>query len=309
MAKTVNFVKPRSNKIKSSNWQFWAIGALPLLFIIIFHYVPMGGIVMAFKDFSARKGIWNSEWVGLQYFKQFLTSPSSSKIIWNTLILGIYSLAASFPVPILLAIGLNEIRGGRFKKTVQMVTYAPYFISMVVMVGLIMQLTDLRTGILNQILELVGIDPVNFFGDPKIFRHLYVWSGVWQTAGYSSIIYLAAFSGVSSELQEAAVVDGATRLKRIWHVDLPCVRPTIIIMLIFSCGQIMNIGFEKVFLMQNNMNMSTSEVISTFVYKVGLQNADYSFSTAVGLFNSIISFILLVTVNTLSKKFTETSLW
>lgn len=299
----------KSKGIKNSNWQFWVIIALPLLYIFIFSYLPMGGIIMAFQDFSPRKGFLGSPWVGLKWFKQFLTTPNCIKIIMNTLIIGVYSLIASFPIPILLAIGLNEVKSVRFRKIVQMITYAPYFISTVVMVGLLMQLTDLRTGILNRILELFGVEAVNFFGDPKIFRSLYVWSGVWQTTGYSAIIFFAALAGVSKELQEAAIVDGASRIKRIWHVDLPAILPTIIIMFIFNCGSIISIGFEKIFLMQNNINMSVSEVISTYVYKVGLQNGNYSFSTAVGLFNSIISFILLITVNSISKKVTETSLW
>lgn len=311
--KTVTAIpKSKLNKhkgIKNYNWQFWAIIGLPLLYVIVFAYIPMGGIVLAFKDYSIRKGIWGSDWVGLQNLKQFLLSPSSSKVIWNTLILGFYSLLASFPIPIILAVSLNEIRGAKFRKFVQMTTYAPYFISTVVLVGILMQITDLRTGMINNILGLFGIDPINFFGDPKIFRHLYVWSGVWQTAGYSAIIYIAALAGVNPELKEAALCDGASRLQRIWHVDLPAIRPTIVTMLIFACGGMINIGFDKVYLMQNNMNLSVSEVIATFVYKVGLVNADYGFSTAAGLFQSLVSFIMLITVNQISKKITETSLW
>jgi multiple sugar transport system permease protein/putative aldouronate transport system permease protein len=283
--------------------------ALPLAYIIIFCYVPMGGILMAFKDYSPRRGIWQSPWVGLKWFKQFLTTPSGLTVILNTLRLGFYSLIAGFPIPILLAVGLNEIRSLRFKKTVQMVTYAPYFISVVVMVGMLMQLTDLRIGIFNRLITILGGHPVNFFGEARIFPHLYVWSGIWQTMGYSSIIYIAALAGVSRETQEAAVVDGASRLQRIWHVDLPAIRPTIVILLIFNCGSIMSIGFEKAYLMQNPINMATAEVISTFVYKVGLQNGNYSFSTAVGLFNSIVGFVLMVTVNQISKKLTDTSVW
>ncbi|MDR1325736.1 MAG: ABC transporter permease subunit [Treponema sp.] len=304
-------MKPKSNKrrLLTSNWQFWAIIALPLAYIITFSYVPMSGILMAFKDYSPRRGIWQSEWVGLRWFQQFLTTPSGLTVIFNTLRLGFYSLLAGFPVPILLAIGLNEIRAVRFKKFVQMLTYAPYFISVVVMVGMLMQLTDLRIGIFNRIIVLCGEQALNFFGEARIFPHLYVWSGIWQTMGYSSIIYIAALSGVSRELQEAGIVDGVSRIQRIWHIDLPSIRPTIVILLIFNCGSIMSIGFEKVYLMQNSINMSISEVISTFVYKVGLQNANYSFSTAVGLFNSIVAFILMMSVNQLSKKLTDTSVW
>ncbi|MDR2535660.1 MAG: ABC transporter permease subunit [Treponema sp.] len=298
--------KPR---VPAGSWQFWLIIAFPLAYILIFSYIPMTGMLMAFKDYSPRRGIWQSPWVGLKWFEQFLTTPSGLTVIGNTLRLGFYSLLAGFPIPILLAIGLNEIRSLGFKKSVQMVTYAPYFISVVVMVGMLMQITDLRMGILNRFIVLLGGRPVNFFGQASIFPHLYVWSGVWQTMGYSSIIYIAALSGVSKELQEAAIVDGVSRVQRIWYVDLPTIRPTIIILLIFNCGSIMSIGFEKVYLMQNSINISTAEVISTFVYKVGLQNANYSFSTAVGLFNSIVAFALMMIVNQLSKKLTDTSVW
>ncbi|MDR0525849.1 MAG: ABC transporter permease subunit [Spirochaetaceae bacterium] len=302
-------MKIKRSRAPAGSWQFWLIMVLPLAYIIIFSYVPMSGVLMAFKDYSPRRGIWQSPWVGLRWFKQFLTTPSGVTVIVNTLRLGFYSLLAGFPIPILLAIGLNEIRSLRFKKTVQMVTYAPYFISTVVMVGMLMQITDLRLGILNRLLTLFGGQAVNFFGSAEIFPHLYVWSGVWQTMGYSSIIYIAALAGINKELQEAAVVDGVSRVQRIWYVDLPAIQPTVIILLIFNCGSIMSIGFEKTYLMQNSINMPTAEVISTFVYKVGLQNANYSFSTAVGLFNSLVAFGLMMAVNQLSKKLTDTSVW
>ena len=310
MAKSVKAVPAKKkSKRKSSNWQFWAIIALPVIYAIVFAYIPMGGIIIAFKDYSIRKGILGSSWVGLKYFKQFLTYHSSVLVIKNTFILGIYTLIANFPIPILLAIAINEIGNRKFKKTMQMVTYAPYFISVVVLVGMMMQMMDLRTGIINVLLQKVGIDAINFFGDAGIFRHLYVWSGVWQTAGYSSIIYVAALAGVSPELQEAAIVDGATRVQRIMHVDIPAIMPTVIIMLIFNCSNIVSIGMDKIYLMQNSLNTSVSEVISTFVYKVGVVNSNFSYSTAAGLFQSIVAFALLVIVNQICKKVTETSLW
>lgn len=309
LAKTTKIRVNKKNKIKSANWQFWVIIALPVIYAFVFAYIPMGGILMAFKDYSIRKGIFGSDWVGLKYFEQFLMSPSSSKVIANTLVLGVYSLLVNFPLPIILAIGLNEMRSAGYKKVIQMVTYAPYFISTVVLVGMMMQMMDLRTGVINVLLGKLGFDPVNFFGDVSLFRGLYVWSGLWQTAGYSAIIYIAALAGVSPELKEAATVDGASRLQRIWHVDLPAILPTIITMLIFNCGSVMNIGFDKVFLMQNPLNTGTSEVISTFVYKVGVVNSDFGFSTAAGLFQSVVSFVLLVAVNKICKKLTETSLW
>lgn len=306
---TAGVLASGKRKRRSSTWQFWLIIALPVIYAIVFAYVPMGGIIIAFKDYSIRKGILGSRWVGLEYFRQFLTSPSSVLVIKNTVILGIYTLIVNFPFPILLAIGINEVRKTFFKKYVQMVTYAPYFISIVIMVGMMMTMMDMRSGVINSLITALGGKPVNFFGDPKIFRHLYVWSGLWQTMGYNSIIYVAALAGVSKELQEAAIVDGASRLKRIIHVDIPSIMPTIIIMLIFNCASIVNIGMDKIFLMQNSMNASVSEVISTYVYKVGVVNANFGFSTAAGLFQSIVSFALLVIVNQLCKWFTESSLW
>lgn len=293
----------------TKHWQFYVIIALPVLFVVVFNYGPMYGVLMAFQDFSARRGIWGSEWVGLKHFEQFLSSPSSMRIIWNTLEIGLYGLIAGFPLPILLAIGLNECRHTRFKKTVQMVTYAPYFISTVVLVSIVMQLTSPRTGLINNFLGLLGIDAINFMGSPELFSSIYVWSGIWQGTGYAAIIYIAALSGVSTELKEAAVIDGASKVRRIWHVDLPSIRPQIIILFIFNMGSIIGVGFEKAYLMQNSLNLSKSEVISTFVYKVGLENADYSFSTAVGLFNSLVSVILLLSANYIAKKVSDTSLF
>ena len=243
------------NRVKNSNWQFWAIIAVPLIYAIVFAYIPMGGVILAFKDYSIRKGIWGSDWVGLRYFKQFLLSPSSSKVIINTLVLGFYSLLASFPIPILRAVGLNEVKAVKFKKTVQMITYAPYFISTVVMVGMLMQMTDLRIGIINKLLGLFGVGPVNFFGDVDIFRSLYVWSGVWQGMGYSAVIYIAALASVDTSQVEAAIIDGAGRFARVWNVDIPAIMPTIVIQLILAVGSTMSLGFDKVYLMQTPVNI------------------------------------------------------
>lgn len=301
--------KTRKLRRKNSIWQFWAIIAVPLVLVFVFSYIPMFGIVIAFKDFSPRKGIMGSDWVGLKYVIQFLTSPSSVRVIKNTFLLGIYQLLFSFPLPIILAISLNECRSNGVKKFVQMITYAPYFISTVVLVGILMQVTDMRIGILNRLLGLLGAAPINFFGDKDLFRGLFVGSGIWQTMGYTAVIYLASLSSVSTELKEAAICDGASRLKRICHVDVPGIAPTIVTMFIFNCGNVINIGFEKAYLMQNSVNIPKSELISTFVYKVGLSNANYSFATAAGLFNSVISFALLIIVNQISKKLTDTSLF
>ena len=299
----------KKKKRRNSTWQFWAIILIPLVLVFVFNYIPMFGVIIAFEDFSPRKGILGSDWVGLKYVIQFLTSQSSTKVIKNTFILGIYQLIFTFPVPIILAVSLNECRSRHIKKFVQLITYAPYFISTVVLVGILMQVTDMRIGIINRIIGLFNIGPINFFGDKDLFRGLFVGSGIWQTMGYSAVIYLASLDGVSMELKEAAICDGANRLKRICHVDIPGIFPTIVTMFIFNCGNIINIGFEKAYLMQNSVNMPKSELISTFVYKVGLSNANYSFATAAGLFNSVISFVLLIIVNQISKKLTDTSLF
>ena len=296
-------------RLSKTELQFWIIVAVPLLYILLYCYVPMGGIILAFKDYSIRKGIWGSEWVGLRYFRQFLTSPSSLNVIKNTLILGIYSLVVTFPLPIVLAIMLNEMRSLKYKKFIQMVTYAPYFISTVVFVGMLMQLFSQRTGIVNVLLKKIGMDPVNFLGNSSCFRSLYVWSGLWQGAGYSSIMYIAALAGADPQLQEAAIIDGASKMQRIWHVDLPEIRPTIVTCLIFSCAGAIAIGFDKVYLMQNSLNANVSEVIATFVYKVGLVNSDIGFSTAAGLFQSLVSFLILVTANKICRKLLDIGLW
>ena len=296
-------------RLSKTELQFWIIVAVPLLYILLYCYVPMGGIILAFKDYSIRKGIWGSEWVGLRYFRQFLTSPSSLNVIKNTLILGIYSLVVTFPLPIVLAIMLNEMRSLKYKKFIQMVTYAPYFISTVVFVGMLMQLFSQRTGIVNVLLKKIGMDPVNFLGKSSCFRSLYVWSGLWQGAGDSSIMYIAALAGVDPQLQEAAIIDGASKMQRIWHVDLPEIRPTIVTCLIFSCAGAIAIGFDKVYLMQNSLNANVSEVIATFVYKVGLVNSDIGFSTAAGLFQSLVSFLILVTANKICRKLLDIGLW
>lgn len=299
----------KKKKRRNSTWQFWAIILIPLVLVFVFNYIPMFGVIIAFEDFSPRKGILGSDWVGLKYVIQFLTSQSSTKVIKNTFILGIYQLIFTFPVPIILAVSLNECRSRHIKKFVQLITYAPYFISTVVLVGILMQVTDMRIGIINRIIGIFNIGPINFFGDKDLFRGLFVGSGIWQTMGYSAVIYLASLAGVSMELKEAAICDGANRLKRICNVDIPGIFPTIVTMFIFNCGNIINIGFEKAYLMQNSVNMPKSELISTFVYKVGLSNANYSFATAAGLFNSVISFVLLIIVNQISKKLTDTSLF
>ena len=295
-------------KIKKS-MPYYLIILLPVIYLIVFKYIPMFGIVISFKDYRVSKGIFGSEWVGFKYFTMFFNTPSFKNVMVNTIGISLYSLAASFPLAIILALALNECGNRFFKKTVQMVTYMPYFISTVVLVSMIMQFTDVQVGIVNKLITMFGGDTRNFMGIPQYFKSIYVWTGVWQTTGYSAIIYLAALAGVSQELHEAAIVDGATKMKRIWHIDLPGISSTIVILLLLNVGYILNVGFEKIYLMQNSLNMNTAEVISTYVYKIGLANMNYSFSTAVGLFNSVINLILLLLSNALAKKYTDSSLW
>lgn len=291
------------------HWQLYLIMLPPLLIILIFHYGPMVGLQIAFKEFNVVGGIWNSPWVGLKHFKEFITSYQFPRLIKNTLGISLYSLIAGFPVPILLAIMINECTNTKFKKAVQLITYAPHFISTVVMVSVVLMLLAPRAGMINNIVALLGGERIDFIAKPEYFKSIYVWSGIWQSMGYNSIIYIAALSGIDPSLYEAATVDGASKLQRIFNIDIPGILPTIIILLIMQCGRLMNVGHEKVLLMQNNLNMSSSDIISTYVYRIGLENARYSFSAAVGMFNSIINTFLLILVNTISRKVSETSLW
>ncbi len=296
-------------KTVKRNWDLYLMIIPVIAFFIIFAYLPLYGIQIAFKDFSAFKGIWDSPWVGFKHFERFFDSYYFWRLIKNSLLLGVYSLAIGFPIPIILALMLNEVKSNRFKKFVQTITYAPYFLSTVVIVGMLFIFLSPRTGLINHIIQAFGGDPVAFMTSAGWFKTLYVFSDVWQTAGWSSIIYLASLSGIDTQLHEAAKVDGATKLQRIWHINIPGIMPTIVILLILNLGSVLSIGFEKVLLMQNNLNMSGSDIISTYVYRSGILDAQYSFSTAVDLFNSIINFVLLVTVNYVARKVNDTSLW
>ena len=296
---------------KHRHWQLFALFLIPLLYILIFKYGPMYGAQIAFKDFRAVQGIWNSEWAGFRHFIRFFKSAAFDTVMINTIGISIYQLLAGFPFPIILALSLNTIRHARYKKTIQLVTYAPYFISTVVMVGLILQFLDPRGGLLNQAITLIGGEPKNLLSNPALFKSIYVWSGVWQTAGFGSIIYLAALASVDPQMHEAAVIDGATLFQRVIHIDLPGIMPTAVILLILSTGSVLDVGFEKIFLMQNPLNMRSSEVISTYVYKVGLASptTNYSYPTAIGLFQSVVGLILLLGVNRAAKKLGKSSLW
>lgn len=291
------------------NWDLYLLIAPVVIYFIIFKYWPMYGVQIAFKDFIATKGIWKSPWVGFKHFRRFFNSYHFWPLIRNTITLSIYGLIVSFPMPILLALMINEVRNEKFKKTIQTVTYAPHFLSNVVLIGMMTTMLSPRNGIVNELIKAMGKEPIYFMAEDTWFKSLYVWSGVWKNTGWDSIIYIAALSSIDIQLYEAAIVDGATKLQRTRYITIPGILPTAIILLILDMGRIMSVGFEKVFLMQNPLNMKSSDVISTYVYRAGLVGAEYSFSAAVDLFNSIINFILLITVNKISKRVTEISLW
>lgn len=292
-----------------NNWQLYVLILPAVIYVLIFNYFPMYGVQLAFKDYRSNLGIWGSPWVGLDHFKRFIEYPYFGQMVWNTFSINLYSLVAGFPLPIILALLINEIRSARFKKTVQMITYAPHFISTVVVCGMILLFTAKESGIINHILSFLGARRIDFMTQPQWFKTVYVLSGIWQGTGWGSIIYLAALSGVSQELAEAARIDGATRLQIIRHINIPHILPTIILMLIMSCGSLLSLGFEKVWLLQNPLNMDASEIVSTYVYKVGLNGGRYSYSAAIGLFNTIVNFVIVILVNTIAKRTGETSLW
>ncbi|MCK9478895.1 MAG: ABC transporter permease subunit [Firmicutes bacterium] len=282
---------------------------VPLLYLIVFKYVPMYGLIISFMDFNPVDGFLGSKWIGFENFARFFSSPVFNRLIVNTVGISVYQLLAGFPIPIILALSINETKQKWARKSAQMITYAPHFISTVVMVGILNQMLSPHNGVANKLVELLGFPAVNFMGKPEYFKSIFVWSGIWQNMGYSSIIYIAALTSIDPGIQEAAVVDGASKIKRIFYIDLPGIMPTAIILLIVNAGQIMNVGFEKAYLMQNPMNMRTSEIISTYVYQVGLRNGDFGYSTAVGLFNSIVNLVLMLTVNKIAGKTSETSLF
>lgn len=292
------------------NAGLYVLALIPFVFLVLFKYWPMYGVQIAFRNYSVGKGIMGSDWVGLKHIIRFIQSPKFWPILRNTLIISLYGLA-TFPLPILLALMLNYLPSQRYRKTIQMVSYAPHFISTVVMVGIILQFLDKNNGIINLLIEACGGETVNFMAKREYFYHIYQWSGVWQGVGYASVIYISALAGVSPELHEAAIVDGANIPQRIWHVDIPAILPTVCILLIMDCGKLLSVGYEKVFLMQNNLNLNNSEVISTYVYKQGLTAASpqYSYSAAIDLFVSLINAVMLLTVNRITNKLSGTGLW
>lgn len=279
-----------------------------LLFYILFHYKPMYGAIIAFKDFKPMLGIWESPWIGLEHFREFLGSYNFWSVLRNTVLISVYDLAFGFPAPVILALMLNEIRSSLFKRSVQTITYMPHFISLVVVCGMIKEFTA-SDGVINDIIAFFGGERATMLLKPEYFKTIFVSSGIWQHIGWGSIIYLAALTSIDSNQYEAAMIDGAGRWKQLWHVTLPGIMPTIVIMLILRLGQVMNVGFEKIILLYNPTTYETADVISSFVYRKGLQEFSYSFSSAVGLFNSLINFCLVLSSNWISKKLNETSLW
>lgn len=317
---SVGRIQPRTLMIRGnlgrrmrSCWELYVFLLIPVVWVIVFCYFPMAGVQIAFRKFSLNRGLWNSPWVGIYQFAKFFRSPQLMRILPNTIFVSFYSLIAGFPLPIIFALGLNILTTYHYKKFVQTITYVPHFISTVVLVGILFRVLHSRTGLYGVVYQaLKDEQPQDLFGKASAFRHLYVWSGIWQNLGWSSIIYVAALSNVSMDLHEAAQIDGASRLQRVIHIDLPTILPTATIMLILNAGSIMNVGFEKTYLLQNDLNLVKSEVISTYVYKVGISSvttSDYSYSTAISLFNSIVNMLMLLFVNFISRRISETSLW
>lgn len=302
-------VGTRVRRVFLNNWRLYLLLLPGLIWLIVFCYIPMYGLTIAFKDFDSRLGIIGSPFVGLKYFRQFFSTNIASKTIVNTMMLGLTQLIFAFPVPVVFALLLNQLPGKYFKKAVQTISFAPHFISVVVLVSMLNIMLAPKSGFVNQLIVAFGGKPVFFTSRSEYFRPLYVLSGIWQSMGYSAIVYISALTGVSPDLHEAAVVDGASKMQRIWHIDIPSIMPTVIIMLILQVGKLFSTSYEKALLMQNALNTDVSELISTYVYKVGLVNAQYSFSTAVGLFNSLVNFVLLLTTNLISRKVLDIGLF
>jgi putative aldouronate transport system permease protein len=308
-----NVCKDRSiNKTFMQTKKYWQVYLLLLpsiAYFVIFHYIPMYGVQLAFKDYSAVSGIWGSKWVGLNHFVRFFNSHYFWDLIRNTVGISFYQMSVGFPSAVIFALMLNEITSKTYKKIVQTVSFAPHFFSVVVISGAIIAFLNPNTGIINNIIKALAGEPIRFIENPAWFKTIYVLSGVWQNTGWNSIIYISVLSTIDPQMHEAAIIDGASKFRRIIHINIPSLMPIMTIMLILRFGSIMSVGFEKVFLLQNHLNLEASEIIATYVYKAGLINAQYGFSTAIGLFNSIINLILLVMVNKIAQKLGNVSLY
>ena len=291
------------------NWQLHLMILAPLAYLILFSYAPLYGLQIAFKDYSPKLGILGSHWVGLKHFAKFFDYYLWPQLVWNTVAISLYQIAVGFPIPIILALIIHVNTGKKLKKVAQNVSYIPHFISLVVMVGILNTVLNPVSGFLGAIYRMLGVvDYDDIRGSKDAFRHLYVWSGIWQSAGWSAILYVSALSGVPDELHEAAKLDGASRLRRVWSIDLPTILPTICLMLIMRFGSIMSVGYQKAYLMQNSMNIDTSEIISTYVYKQGIAKNNMSFGTAIGLLNSVINMALVFLVNAITNALSDNEL-
>lgn len=298
----------RMLRIIARRWQLYLLILPAIVSVFIFHYIPIYGVQIAFKDFRSSRGIMGSPWVGLKHFIRFLNYPDFWKILWNTVNISLYSLA-TFPCSVILALMMNELNSERYKKVMQMITFAPHFISTVVVCSMVILFFNRSQGLVNNVIEAMGGTRVDFLSSTKYFSSLYVWSGVWQNMGWDAIVYIAALSSVSPELIEAAKVDGANRFQVVRYVNFPAILPTVITMLILSAGSMLNVGFEKIFLLQNPLNMEASRVISTYTYEIGLQGGQFSYSTAIGFFNNVVNIIVIIIVNNISKRVTQVALW
>ena len=299
--------KPLWHRMRKE-WRMYTFVILPLLFLLIFRYTPMFGNIIAFRDFYAGGSPLGEKWAGLTYFEWFITDPTFWKVFWNTVILGGLWLVIGFPLPIILALLLNELRSRRFKRIVQTITYLPHFLSIVIVAGIVLQLTTV-SGTVNQIITFFGGSAIPFMQNPDFFRPIYIISEAWQTVGWGTILYLAALTTIDEQLYEAARIDGASRLRQTWHITLTGIRPTIVVLLVLNVGQFMAIGFEKVLLLQNPLIYSTGDVIATYLYRVGVQSAQYSYATAIGLFEALIGLVLVLSANLASRRLVGTSLW
>lgn len=300
---------PRIPRSVRKNWDLYLLILPVVIYFLLLKYLPMYGIQLAFKDFSAVKGFWDSSWVGFKHFERFFNNYQFWTLIRNTHGISLYQILVSFPLPIVFALLINEVQSKGFRKSVQSIASMPHFLSTVVLVGIVMAFLSPSTGLVNNIIVKLGDDPIYFMTEPSMFKSIYVFSDVWQNLGFASVLYVAVLAGMDRSLYEAAMIDGATKLERLIHIAIPAIIPTAIIMLIFQFGSIMDIGFEKIYLMQNDLNRSASSVISTYVYEMGLLGSQFSFSTAVGLFNSLINFVLIIAVNWFAKRVSGTSLW
>ena len=300
--------KKRFIKDMNRNWSLYLIAVPMIVFYLLFAYKPMYGALIAFKEYKPALGFAGSPWVGFAQFERFFSSPFFGRLMRNTVLLSFYSLIFGFPAPIILALLLNEVRHAKFKKAVQTISYLPHFISIIVVAGMITDFS-MSTGLFNQIVEFFGGERHPLLQDPSLYRTIYVASDIWQQIGWGSIIYLSALSGVDQQLYEAAEVDGAGRFKKLIHVTLPAITPTIVIMLILRIGSLLSIGYEKTILLYNPSTYETADIISSYVYRAGILEKGWSYSTAIGLFNSMINLVLLLLANAFSRKLTETSLW